>query len=401
MQKWYLILVLSFGGMLVGCLGDEVGVETKPQIILQPPYVRFEARGTSDLIAKWGRSLTDTQQNFKGYYIELFTSVKVDPTSELDSILDTVATAHAPKSDTSYKFTNILPGRYTLSVWGERYPDPANPDSLVLSAFPVQFSFTFDLLPVLAPKGLLAHANGLGNVTIYWEPSSSIAQEGMAGYIIRYRDSSSTSSKIYTFAERPPKSVSPITRILQFPLASDGLERPYKIWVKGVRNDSTESVDSAVIVWSGATAVGLNQPTVEIGKKIFIGKVNTGYEIKQLDAAEAQIAVTATDSTVTIEALGGARFASRVDDNILDSVFFSAPFAESDFTETTLTLPRNPARSGVCFYVRLPGEEGTYPRARIMFVRNANGTLIHPPGTTIRAQAKFQLGGPPYNLPYF
>ncbi|HJW31023.1 MAG TPA: hypothetical protein VJ508_17475, partial [Saprospiraceae bacterium] len=322
MQKWYLVFVLYLGSLLIGCLGDNVEVEVKPRIVLQPPYVKFKAEPPGDLVAQWGPSPTDTQMNFKGYYIELYTSI--DAIGDIDDIIDTIARAHAPKSDTSYVFKDIPPGRYTLQVWGERYPDPANPDSLALSNFPSIYSFTFDPTPVLAPTTLLAHSDGQGHVTITWPASPSVTQLGLAGYIIGYRDNTSSTSLIYRI--RPPLSgLGPFIYGLQFPTTSDAIEVPYKIWVKSVRNDSTESADSAVIVWSGARALGLIPATITIGKKFFIGQTNNGYEIKELDDPKAQIAVSAVDSTITVEALVGAKFAKRIDVTRLDTVFFSTP----------------------------------------------------------------------------
>jgi hypothetical protein len=183
--------------------------------------------------------------------------------------------------------------------------------------------------------------------------------------------------------------------LLQLPLTAEAGDRPYKIWVKGVRNDSTESADSAIIVWSGAQAVGgITPPYIEIGKKIFIGQTNLTYELKQADDPAAQIGVTSADSTITITAFAGAKFAERIDVSILDSVYFGAPLAEAVFTETSLTLPRNPV-SSVCFYVLFA--EGT--RARVMFIQNPNQTLIHQ-NNSIQAKGIFQTKGS-FNLPYF
>jgi len=377
--------------MLIGCLGDDVFEEVKPRLILQPPYVKFKAEGIGDLVAQWGPSLSDTQTNFLGYYIELSASVRVDSTSDLDSTTALIATAHAPKSDTSYVFHNVPPGRYTLSVYGERVADPAV-DTQVLSKFAALYSFTFDPTPVVAPSGLQAHSSGQGLIDVRWDPSASMAQPGMVGYIVRYKDSTSTSTKAI-YHSRPGNSLTPSVQI-QFPLTATGDELPYTVWVKAIRNDSTESADSAKITWSGARRLGLGQSAVEIGKKFFIGLYNSIYELRQLDQSVAQVQVNATDSTVTIEALEEAKFAKRIDVAGIDSVFFSAPIPVADFTETSLTLPRNPA-SHVWFYILF--KDGS--RARVAFIRNGNGTLIHE-NNSIKAEARFQPTGT-YKLPYF
>jgi len=396
MQKWYPVFVLLLGSMLIGCLGDDVFEEVKPRVILQPATLKFKAEGTNDLVAQWSPSLTDTQMNFKGYYIELYTSTKdSNSTVEIDEILDTIGRAHAPKSDTSYVFKNIAPGRYTLQVWGERYPDPANPDSLVLSKFAAIYSFTFDPTPVLPPTELLAHSNGPGSVTLYWEASPSATQPGMVAYIVGYREDKASSSALTYRVRAGGPGIGPTTYSISLPSTSEALELPYMIWVKGIRNDSTESVDSAVIIWSGAKAVGVTYSAVEIGKKFFIGLINGIYDIKQSDDPAAQIGVTAVDSTITIQALDGARFINRIDTAIIDQLYFKAPFPDTDYTESSLTLPRNP-ESDVWFYVLFKDKA----RARVVFLKNANGTLIHE-NNSIKTAAKYQPGGPPYFLTYF
>lgn len=401
MQKWHPIVVLLLGSIFIGCLGDDVFEEVKYRPILQPPLVTFKAQAPGNLIAQWAPSPTDTQTNFKGYYVELYESVQdSDPTIEIDSVFNLFRTAHVPKSDTFFVFQDIPPGRYSLWVYGERIPDPDNPDSIVLSQFPARYSFWFDVTPVEAPKVFQAQSRGQGNVVVYWEASPSVTQPGMAGYLLRYRDDTKSNSEIYTL-RIPGKGTAPQIFPLILPNTSpEGYEIPYKFWIKSVRNDSTESADSLILVWSGARALGLNQPIVQIGKKIFVGQTNNTYEIKELDDPSAQIGVTAADSTITLEAFQGAKFSQQIDVTTLDSMFFSRPIPDSAYTETTLTLPRNPA-SNVCIYVLFARNtlDNSQARARIMFLRDPGGTLIF--GNAVRVEARFQPGSPPYFLPYF
>lgn len=399
MQKWHPIVVLLLGSIFIGCLGDDVFEEVKYRPILQPPLVTFKAQAPGNLIAQWAPSPTDTQTNFQGYYVELHESIQ-DSTFEIDELANLVSTAHVPKSDTFYVFQNIPKGRYTLSVWGERVPNPDNPDSIVLSQFAARYSFSFDTDPVEAPKVFLAQSRGQANVVVYWQASASVTQPGMVGYILRYRDNTKSNSEIYTL-RIPGKGPAPQTLSLNLlSTSSQGYETPYKIWIKSIRNDSTESADSMIIVWSGAHLLGPNQPIVLIGKKIFIGQTNSMYEIKELDDPSAQIGVTAVDSTITLEAFQGAKFSQQIDVTTLDSMFFSRPIPDSAYTETTLTLPRNPA-SSVCIYVLFARNtlDNSQARARIMFLRDPGGTLIF--GNAVRVEARFQPGSPPYFLPYF
>src|SRR5690349_14344139 len=115
MQKWHPIVVLLLGSIVIGCLGDDIVEEVKYRPILQPPFVKFKAEAPGNLIAQWAPSLTDTQTNFKGYYVELYESAP-DTTSEIDSVYKLIGSAHVPKSDTSYIFRDIPPGRYSLWV---------------------------------------------------------------------------------------------------------------------------------------------------------------------------------------------------------------------------------------------------------------------------------------------
>ena len=139
-HRYAILIVLLFGGILIGCLGDPI---TEPQIVpylvLQPQSASLEAiTGTNDIKAKWAPSLTDTQGNFKGYYVELYKSAKYADSAYIgeDSLLDPIlASAHVPKSDTSYIFPNFTTNgnRYSIRVYGEQFTDPAYPDSITLS----------------------------------------------------------------------------------------------------------------------------------------------------------------------------------------------------------------------------------------------------------------------------
>lgn len=404
-HKYALLIVLLFGGILIGCLGDPI---TEPQIVprlvLQPQSAMLEAiTGTSDIKAKWTPSPTDTQGNFKGYYVELYRSAKYSDSSYIgeDSLLEPMlASAHVPKSDTSYIFvgSTIKGNRYSVRVYGEQFTDPAFPDSITLSKDYANASLDYDSDPVIAPTDFMGGSIGPNLVRLQWSQSPSADNPGFSGYIIRYRDNTNTKSLIQTVrAGRHETFLSvnvPAT-------SSQNLIIPYSFSIKALRNDSTESADSTLLVWSGAWSVPqVGVRDVKIDTLIFIGQTNQYYDLIVTDRPEAQIRPDTSIGDITLTALSGAMFASRIDSGTsLDSVCYDLPFADGLFTESSIVLPRySPQAGGKIVYIRFA--EGT--RARLIFVADPknNYSLLQFLTRGLRVSGTFQPLGT-YNLKYF
>lgn len=403
-HRYALLIVLLFGAILIGCLGDPI---TEPQIVprlvLQPQSATLEAiTGTNDIKAKWTPSLTDTQSNFKGYYIELYRSAKYSDSSYIgeDSLLEPMlAKAHVPKSDTSYIFPAFTTNgnRYSIRVYGEQFTDPAYPDSIILSKDYANASLDYDSDPVITPTVFMGGSIGPNLVRLQWSKSPSASNPGFSGYIIRYRDNTNTKSLIQTV--RVGKLETFLT--VNVPAtSSQTFITPYLFSIKALRNDSTESADSTMLIWSGAWAVPqVGVRDVKIDTLIFIGQTNQYYDLIVTDRSEAQIRPDTSTGDITLTALSGARFASRIDSGTsLDSVCYDLPFDESLFSESSIVLPRHSPAGGKIVYILFA--EGT--RARLIFVADTknNNSLLQSLTRGLRVSGTFQPPGT-YNLKYF
>lgn len=403
-HRYALLVVFLFSLVLIGCLDDPITEpEIVPRLVLQPEYAGLEAvTGTNNIRAKWSPSLTDTQANFKGYVVELYESAKYSDSSytiEDSLFLPMLASAHVPKSDTSHTFVGFTTNgkRYSIRVYGERFPDPANPDSVVLSKDYANAVLDYDATPVIAPTTLKAGSLGTNSVRLEWTPSPSAANFGFFGYVIRYRDNTNTKSQI--FAVKTGKFDRFFT--VQVPAtSSQTFITPYEFSIKALRNDSTESADSTVIVWSGAWSVPqVSVRDVKIDTLIFIGQTNQYFDLVVTSTSEGQIRADTAGGNIRLTALSGAKFASRVDSGTtFDSLCYSAPFDDAVFTESAIELPRYSFAGGKMVYILFA--EGT--RARLFFASDGNnaGSLLQKTSNMLRVSGKFQPLSS-YNLKFF
>ncbi|HEY6171522.1 MAG TPA: hypothetical protein VIX80_04595 [Candidatus Kapabacteria bacterium] len=405
MQHRYAVLIaLLFGGILIGCLGDPINEPTiVPRLVLQPQVASLEAiTGTNDIKAKWTPSPTDTQGNFKGYYIELYRSAKYSDSAYIgeDSLLEPIlAKAHVPRSDTSYIFPNQTTSgnRYSVRVYGEQFTDPTFPDSITLSKDYANASLDYDSDPVIAPTVFMGGSIGPNLVRLQWSQSPSASNPGFSGYIIRYRDNTNTKSLIQTV--RTGKLETFLT--VNVPAtSSQNLIIPYSFSIKALRNDSTESADSTLLVWSGAWSVPqVGVRDVKIDTLIFIGQTNQYYDLIVTDRPEAQIRPDTSSGDITLTALSGAKFASRIDSGTsLDSVCYDEPFDDALFSQTSIVLPHYSNAGGKIVYILFA--EGT--RARLIFIADPgnNNSLLQKLTKGLRVSGTFQPLGT-YNLKYF
>src|ERR1043165_474400 len=95
-------ILLLFSAILYGCLGDEVDRPTVvPRLVFAPGLTYYQAiTNTTDVQVRWNRSVSDTQQNFKGYFVKLFTSKTVSTNLfEEDSVMDRLDSVHVGPGD--------------------------------------------------------------------------------------------------------------------------------------------------------------------------------------------------------------------------------------------------------------------------------------------------------------
>lgn len=425
-KKLFLFLPLA---LLLGCLSDTIDQrQVVPRPILQPGQVFYRCITTNgvptlDLRISWNPSTVDTQLNFKGYFVKLYSSAPYfTPGSDfLDSVfLPPLDSAHVPKSDTMYTFLSkvVQGGRYTVRVWGERYPDPAKPDSLVLSQYPAALSFNFDSRPVSAPAEIYASSAYSGGVNLFLLPSASQSNIGMAGYVIRYIDPTNSNAHLIYF-NRFQKNLSDsgliggkyISQLVSAPtFPSPPVEKEFKFWIKAIRQDSVESDDSIGIIWSGAERIPPAPLGVRLDTGIFMGAVGFQYNLVQVVAndptkALPQLKVSQSSTSVLVTALNGTTFVNRTDQDTglafsLNKNFFPAPFADADFTETQLSFSNTGSDNGTVIYAKLKDNN----RARIWFTKNSSDSTHSSSyirtDNTILIQASFQPIEAP-QLPFF
>lgn len=408
-----LVLVIS-GLSFVGCLSEgDVPPVVVPRNTYQPSTVYYRSIDQSTLQIRWTRSVSDTQLNFKGYYVLLYTSVadtsgKANDVGSFDStygIPDTATVYKDPATgllDTSCVFTTATaknafkgPGRYTAEVWGVRYPPQSKPDSLVRSLVFTALSFYNDPEPVVAPAAAYASSGfGATSVNLFWPRSASEKNPGFAGYIIRYIDTIKQSGAKLVYLQRVEKSndsLKSVPRaIVSVPVNPQTLtfrEYPYRFWIKAIRKDSVESDDSISITWSGAERIA--QTTVRLDTGVFVGQVNTTFAVAQgpLTNPSIEFSFHYDGTNLSVTGLNGTKFATQTDTVALDLAYFAAPFTDADFSETSLTLPK-PILTGPTFYALLPGGN----RVRVQLVSNSNGVLVDPVAGTVSFFASFQPG---------
>jgi hypothetical protein len=409
------ILLVLCGVSLTGCLSDNVTApEVKARNTFPPGIVYYKALNATNLEIRWTRSVSDTQLNFKGYLVVLSRSVasaKPNDPNSIDSTygpIDTIVVYKNPSTgllDTSCTFTVGTPfkafvgkERYTVFVYGVRYPPQVKPDSIVTSETGAYLSFFDDPDPVLEPTAIYASSGGgATSVNLFWKTSASEANPGFAGYVIRYIDTIKTSGAVLVTAVRfgipkdtgvttPPTMRSIPINVPANPQTLTFREYPYKFWIKAIRRDSVESADSIGIVWSGAERA---QPlAVRADTGVFVGQVNTTYAVAQttVDNPAAEFKLHYDGTNTTVIAIGSTMLSTRIDTATLDNTYFSAPMQPSDFGSTTITLPP-PGFIGSTFYALLPGGG----RARIQVVRDAtSGEYINPTNGMVTLTASFQ-----------
>jgi hypothetical protein len=407
-MKRIILYLLPAALFMGGCLQDNIIGPQKIARPVNPPtgVYYLSVTGTLNLQILWNPPLADTQQNFKGYFIELFNSTPYIPLSSdgIDSIYgQQIDSAHVPKIDTNYTFMGkvVQGGRYTVRIWGERFPDPTKPDSVVLSQFYASLSFNFDSRPVYAPTEIYASSAGPTTVNLFWGRSANFSDTnvGMAGYIIRYQDPLNNASHV-AYYTRLPFSDTAISSLVQGKYnyaqvtlpgnTSPPFEKEYTIWVKAIRRDSVESADSIGITWSGAERFGPLSATLDTG--IFIGQSNFNYTMTQIPLASAQFQVTQSGANfVIVSQNNNTQFASQVDiDSTLDRSFPKKVFMTSDFNQTQISFPSN---SPSIIYALFNGGG----RARLLFLQGQD-TVTHL--ITNQIQASFQPIEPS-QLPFF
>jgi hypothetical protein len=429
------ILFIMVCATLGGCLADNGPiVQVVPRLVLAPQNPRFQAVNfippvSGSILVKWNRSIADTQLNFKGYFVKLWTSdtigvIQGDP-DNLDTLIDSVRINRIGSRipDTFYTFTqsklgsSIPIGRYTVVVYGVK----AN-DSGTLSQDSSMYSALFDPRPLLDPTNLRATSLGPTQIGLRWTPSPDDSSSRFFRYVIYYRDTTKNDTGHVIALDQKAATITDTngvkfgwddsTAIVNVPgvTPQNGTttEWPYQFWIKSQRIDSTffYGSDTNEVVWAGAERVPRNgndssagnQGYLRVKHSMYFGSLNQEPDVAE-DSTDnkGQVLVSVNNGQVTLTAQSpnGIGFLSRMDeDSSLDFIYYSAPLDDpSQFTNTSITLPMNASSGGIIVYLMMNDDQVNIGHmwARIFIHAQADGSFVNPYGG-IDIKASFQPG---------
>jgi hypothetical protein len=417
-------LPLLFTFTLLGCLADtDPIVEVRPRLVLPPSNVRFQATNfqqpnLGDMVVRWNRSLSDTQLNFKGYRVHLWTSQVDSLGSEaFVSLIDTALIFQSTgQLDTTVTFAHVPQNRYTVAVWGIK-----NTDTLKWGNDSSLASDDFDPRPLQNPTDLRATSLASNQVKLKWTLPLSDSYKSTVGYTVYFVDPDNPQDSAIKHQQRVDAHAdSAIVSVPNFssdkaPLKS-ALEHQYRFFVKSIRNDSSYfyGSDTNSIVWAGAervprTAIIDSGAYSGFHNSLFFGDHNRQWDlVDDSDRADAQVKIGVNGNVVTLTTQNGAAFlTNRMDigDSLfLESVYYSSPLSDvSQFTQTTITLP-DPAKD-VILYLLIPDPTlANKPEwARLRILKQSNGTYLNS-SRGLHIEASFQPGvnkAGDAHLPYY
>lgn len=397
-----LLVLLSFIALTVGigCMDDPLGPEIVARNIFRPSAIHYQffdynvAASTGNMRVMWSPASTDTQSNFKGYYIKLSTP-RFDTLGTNVAVLpgDSLEAKHVPKSDTSVVFEDLRVDEiYVVQIWGEGFVQ--NADTLKLSRDFVQSHTLFDPRPVENPEILGVVALGRQNVLLVW---AAPPEPRGKGFNIYFSDPS-RSEEIGVFYTRVSSTTTSLN--ISVPPHADALatgfvEMEYKFWIKALGADSLENrLDSSVIKWSGADR--LDTTSVTIGRSLGIGNDRGVYRAIEMEPSAGAILFTQVGNELVLTGQHETRFVNRVDNaKGVDSVLFTRPFDNSEFDQTQLSIPVTGSPNGVMVYGLL-GEPAGGTRFRMFLQADSTGLITASNKVVVRVVSQRQK-----RLPYF
>jgi hypothetical protein len=375
-RKAWLLLLIVCCALLAGCIAEPpTPMQVVPEIIVPPAGISFKAINyiphstpvpKGQMLVTWNRSAADTQLNFKGYFIRVWTADTTNYSEygrdNVDMVVDTVTVFRpytAPgipvkRTDTTYTFTSLigttpksgLPlGTYLVAVYGEK---TSASDTTIYSLDSTFYVGLFDPLPLESPTNLRATSYGAQNVLLRWTAPVTDKDTGLFQYVVYYRDTTLMpfdTGHIAATVPIPHPNVGNDSMVLvTVPAAnsstSQTAEWPYEFWVKAERNDSTffygadmYGLDTNHITWAGAEACPKTYPgsdSIPAGDTIsdtlpvwggFHNSLFFGYSNGQWDmvddstptspngaSAQVELAINPSTKTVTLTTANGATF---------------------------------------------------------------------------------------------
>ncbi|HEY3876217.1 MAG TPA: hypothetical protein VGM92_12130 [Candidatus Kapabacteria bacterium] len=442
--------------VLNGCLQDPNTVfQVRPETVLAPQnpkfiapfsgYQQYSSPPSGTLLASWNRSIADTQLNFKGYYVELWTSDTSGSSIEigsgsgenLDSLVDTASiyrvggkiadtfylfkTMHSPNIK-NFSTSPITLGRYTIRVSGIK---TTAADTVIGSMDTSEFSSLFDPLPMANPTNLQATSINPTTVLLKWTPSVTGHDTGFYQYVAYYRDTSlahDTGHEVLLsgISKWGNDSEAQVSVPGSNEAGSVTQEWPYEFWIKSERIDSQFyygslwGPDTNGVVWAGAANVPqFPNDTGHAGfllvpsdSNVYLGATaNSSGDMILNSAINNAFQVQIANNIVTLVALNGTKFSARQDFVTgLDSIFYTSPYDNpNDFTETsfllptTLSVPSGDTTYGVICYMKIPDPNlNNTPEYARLFIRwdVLSGSFLNPKplGDGIDIEGSFQPG---------
>jgi hypothetical protein len=392
-------LILASLITISGCLSDPIngpqifyhGV-VNPTVMSRRDTLYNPATQTGSLVLRWQPTLTDTQLNFRGYYVALY---KAD--SFQAYLIDTIVPASPTKlayRDTiiqhnilTVTFTNIPLRQYIAAVWALQYSNPAKPDSLIKSIDSAGLTFFFDPRPVNHPTVVQAVSAGSQQVNLKWKLPACDTQSNVIGYQVYYKDPLPTHihDTARVAASIPVHQDSAVVTVPASTITAGFSEYKYHFWVSVVRADSL--VDSSYadgIDWSGAEQVtsgtgGDSIPahnglfSIPLGNA-FIGAANGGYAIDSTTNSSANLFITQNGGGQVVVSSGGVG-TTMFDPNgdtasDISQVYYSAPI--TDYSASSVTLPNSVTSPGYVIHIKLP--DGSVARIFFLYGTGTTGT---------------------------
>lgn len=416
-----LVSVLMLG-TLASCMEDPItGPEGEAQTIFRPNSIGFRfldhtpGSPTGSIRVYWSNSSSDTRPNFGGYVVRLLGVDTITVGSTLVPRETQLAQKIVGKTVFEAVFEDVpLYENYIFAVWGMRNPDPAKPDSLILSrdSMAVAEPVIFDPRPLENPSAIRAASINATTILLEWDLPSTSDQGNVLWYTVYYRDPSRVqdSAKVGGAIAGKDTSGSNFRQIhVTVPPALVGqglsLVKEYEFWVKAIRTDSMQFYDDSTLIrWSGGERLQLSQDTLRntlrLGQGLFIGNLQGRFGAQERDPALDNVWMKFEDGgeNVTVTGLRGTRFfATYHGAKELDTAIFSSPVAESAFDQESMTLPKSAPQGGWMIYARLFGLNGEPVR---LFISATSGSIVRA-SNDLQIEMIYQpkTGAPP--LPYF
>ncbi len=429
-----LLRVLIFSAIaLAGCLQDTItGPQVVPRLVLQPFHARFiainyQAPTTGDMIVRWTRSQGDTQLNFKGYFVKLWSSSsRYDSTAaaQVETFLALRDTGSVYRkgiafADTSITFKNIAMGRYTAVIWAVH-----SSDTLQLSLDSLTYSDFYDPRPLTNPSNLQVCSVSPTTVKLHWALNATDTNQGCIGYAIYARDPENTSS--FRDSARRIATVLPHIQEMVVPSVPFGTnttgssstpEHTNIFFVRSLRNDSTifwGAADSNLIKWAGAQPVPTSGGTDTgtgtytnsgfriIRHSMYFGTYGSQFDLIDDSAgSNQQVLVSQSGSDVILTAGAGAAFLNggeMVSQAQWDSneVFYTTPLTLANGSpQSSVTLSGSDTLGRLVYLQFLDSEtalKGKSEYARFFVRRQSNGSFINPNNGGIDVKGMFQPG---------